>query len=163
MSNLKPEEIYVGLVYSFVSGKISSDPNIKMISQTTTDSVDNRPFVCIAIEGDDSLWAEVSTQKKTDGGGGDLRLEILPEWKKTENNFVNKWCTADQYIHGCLYKGPSSSFCLTGNDILEKGKRRFVTKDGVKNIRKFFSEKKGISISEDDDDISTQPDETNKE
>ena len=45
MSDLTPDEIYAGLVYSFESDKIIADSKIEMISPTT-DSQANRPFVC---------------------------------------------------------------------------------------------------------------------
>ena len=146
MGKLIADEIYVGLVYSFVSKILVVDGSVSNVVINSTDSVGERPFVCLSNIGSECYWAEITKQDRTDDHGNELRLLIKPEWKRTENNFSNKWIKDSQYINGCLYKGPSLSFCSAGNDILELGKRRFVTSDGVEAIKCFFKLNKMICI-----------------
>lgn len=144
---LNPDEIYEGLVYTFISEKLKPANGIEMKSETE-ESTGKRPFVCVKLVGDVSYWAEITSQRKLNDNGDDLRLPVLKECRKTENNYSksSRWIDDPQYIHGCLYKGPNIAFCNAGDDTRGNGKRRYVSLEGVQRIKDFFNKYKNSKL-----------------
>lgn len=92
-------EIIPGVVAILDGSVLVSDPEV---ITAVEHQVGMRPFVCVRVEGDNSIWLEVTTRWSKP------RL-CLNEWKVPGSE---KWMNDNQYLQDARYhfSGPKSSF-----------------------------------------------------
>lgn len=122
---IKMNEIVPGAVAILDGAVLCNDPNIN-----TTESLlaGMRPFVCAKVEGNNSIWLEITTRWSKP------RL-CLNDWKVPGSD---KWMHTDQYLQDArkYFKGPNSSFVAASNKEIAHypHKRPSINNDGVQAI-----------------------------
>lgn len=123
--SLELNEIVPGAVAILDGAALCNDPDI-----TTTEGpqAGMRPFVCVKIEGDNSIWLEITTRWSRP------RL-CLNAWKVPGSD---KWMRDDQYLQDArkYFAGPNSSFvAASANELPHQPHHRpSIDNEGVKAI-----------------------------
>ncbi|MFJ2446777.1 hypothetical protein [Pseudomonas sp. NPDC087626] len=119
------DEIKPGAVAILDSAALFSDPEI-----TTTEGPQSgmRPFVCVRVEGEDSIWLKITTQWSKP------RL-CLNAWKVPGSD---TWMHDNQYLQDARkhFSGPNSSFITaSANELLHQPHDRpSIGEEGVQAI-----------------------------
>ena len=101
MAQLAADEIAVGLVAYLDQAMLSADTSVTDTYPQQSSQV--RPFVCIALTGDQSTWAPLTTAFRVE------RVQILPTWR---TGGQASWSGLSCYLNdgANLYIGPKLAF-----------------------------------------------------
>ena len=123
MSKLEPEEIVVGLVSHLDQTMLTNDPDIiDTYPQKTTEL---RPFVCVKVDGEKSVWAPLSSTYRRE------RLKIKDEWRQ---GGIDMWRNRRCYLNdgANTYHGPNTSFIAASiNELTTPGTRSQMSLEGI--------------------------------
>jgi hypothetical protein len=116
-------EIRPGIVAYLSATALNADITVQQPVNPTTR---NGPFLCFAVNGDQTGWAPITGQHRVD------RLEILAHWR---TGGTPAWLQTDQYLNDgdTTYVGSKASFVAASQatDTLTMANRPKVTRQGV--------------------------------
>lgn len=132
---LERDEVAVGVVANFDVDFLNDCQAIQKPASPTPPGRP-RPFVCVQVQGDRSVWAPLTTQEKGATSDGDgHRLPIKPEWREYG---TEAWQRGDTYLNdgSTTYLGHSDAFVEASSaaDTYHRKTRRWISKDGVSAI-----------------------------
>lgn len=139
MGTLKSNEITIGLVCSFKSDLIRADDRLSPLIPADGAIEKDRPWVCVAVENEQSMWAEITKTEKVG-----CHLPIRDKFRCYEIKFVyvegkdNVWQDEPQYINGATFVGPNIAWCEASNEGLPARSRRAVSEEALDEIRNFL-------------------------
>lgn len=127
------DEIAPGVVAMLDARMLSNDGRVLRSDYNHSIDTKVRPYICIAVNGDECGWVPVSSQQFYSAGRYE-RLLIKPEWKRGTGL---GWMAVEQYLQDGrkLLTGPCSAFARASHR--EKplvGERPSITSEGLAAI-----------------------------
>lgn len=123
MAQLEREELQPGLVSHLDQTMLSNDPAV--LDTYPQKSTELRPFVCVAVNGEQSTWAPLTSTFRRE------RLEIKDQWR---HGGIDMWRDRVCYLNdgANTYTGPNASFlAASAQELTDRPTRSQMSAEGV--------------------------------